>query len=180
MTGEPVLYLIVCAAPRATHTADLVRMLQAEHWDVCVIATPAAVEFFDTAEVAELTRHPVRSRHKRLGEPDVLPPADAMAVCPATFNTVNKLAGGIADVLALSLLTEAVGMGLPVVVAPSLNDAQAAHTAFVRSVTTLRDMGVTVLFGSGVYEPAPPGKGTRDYPWETLLAALRASRRDHQ
>jgi len=37
-----VLYLIVCTAPPAQQTADVVPVLQAEGWDVCVIATPQA------------------------------------------------------------------------------------------------------------------------------------------
>ena len=37
-----VLYLIVCAAPPAQQTADVVPISQAEGWDVCVIATPQA------------------------------------------------------------------------------------------------------------------------------------------
>jgi phosphopantothenoylcysteine decarboxylase len=174
--ARPVLYLIVCAAPRAKHTPMLVGMLQHDGWDVCVIATPSATEFFDATAVEQASGWPVRTHYKRPDEPDVFPSADVMAVCPATFNTTNKMALGIADTLALGLLTEATGMGLPVVVAPSLNDAQAAHPAFERSIEQLRAMGAVVLFGPGVYEPTAPGTGGRDYPWQRLLDALKASR----
>jgi flavoprotein len=34
-------------------------------------------------------------------------------VAPATFNTINKWAQGISDTLALGLLNEATGLGLP-------------------------------------------------------------------
>ena len=37
-----VLYLIVCAAPPAQQTADVVPRLQVEGWDVCVIAVVPA------------------------------------------------------------------------------------------------------------------------------------------
>lgn len=174
---RPVLYLIVCAAPRAKNTLALVEMLQADGWDVCVVATPSAVDFFDVPAVEKATGRPVRTHYKKPTEPDVFPAADAMAVCPATFNTINKWALGISDTLALGLLTEAVGMGKPIVAAPAVNDALAAHTAFGRSVEELREMGAVILFGPGVYEPAPPGTGGRDFPWQTLLDALRATRR---
>jgi hypothetical protein len=36
-----------------------------------------------------------------------------MITCPVTFNTLNKWALGISDTLVLGLLTEAVGLGLP-------------------------------------------------------------------
>lgn len=167
-----VLYLIVCAAPRAKKTGQLVAALQADGWDVCVIATPSALAFIDAAALEEQTGHPVRSRHKAPDAPDMLPAADAMAVCPATFNTINKWAGGYADNLAVGLVTEAVGLGLPLVAAPSLNSAQEKHPAFGRSVKQLRDMGVRVLYGPGEYEPVPSGTGGRPYPWELIVQAL--------
>jgi phosphopantothenoylcysteine decarboxylase len=95
-----------------------------------------------------------------------------MLVCPATVNTINKWAYGLADILALALL-KAIGFGLPLVAAPALNSAQASHPAFDRRVTALREMGVTVLYGPGVYEPGPPGTGGRPYDGELPLEALQ-------
>jgi len=176
MSGaRSVVYLIVCAAPRAKQTPHLVGLLQAAGWDVCVIATPQALSFIDVTALEQLTGHPVRSTYKKPDEPDVLPAADAMVVCPATFNTVNKWALGIADTLALGLITEAIGTGVKLVAAPSLNDAQEQHPAFVRSVETLRGCGVTVFYGPGVYEPAAPGTGGREYDWTKITEALGAS-----
>jgi phosphopantothenoylcysteine decarboxylase len=169
---RPVLYLIVCAAPRAKKTPHLVGLLQAAGWDVCVIATPQALNFIDAKELEQLTGHPVRSTYKHPDEPDVLPPADAMVVCPATFNTMNKWALGIADTLALGLITEAIGTGVKLVAAPSLNDAQEKHPAFARSVETLCGCGATVLYGPGVYEPTAPGTGGREYEWELIIEAV--------
>lgn len=169
---RPVLYLIVCAAPRAKNTGHLAGLLQQTGWDVCVIATPQALDFIDAPTLETLTGHPVRSRYKKPDEPDVLPRPDAMVVCPATFNTLNKWAAGISDTLALGLITEAIGLRVPLVAAPSLDDAQAAHPAFRRSVAELRDAGVTVLYGPGVYEPAPPRTGGRAYDWPLILDAL--------
>ena len=94
------------------------------------------------------------------------------ACLSGTFNTINKWAYGLADTLALALLTEAVGLGLPLVAAPALNNAQAAHPAFDRSIAALREMGVTVLYGPDIYEPGPPGAGGRLYDWELPLEAL--------
>jgi len=46
-------------------------------------------------------------------------PANAIAVAPATFNTVNKLAAGIADTLALGLLCEYLALAVPIVLPPT-------------------------------------------------------------
>jgi phosphopantothenoylcysteine decarboxylase len=56
-------------------------------------------------------------------EPDVLPPADAIIVAPATVNTINKWAAGICDTVALGILVEAIGKKLPIVALPFTNRA---------------------------------------------------------
>src|SRR5262245_51236462 len=117
MSGS-VLYAIVCGSPASRHVGKLVELAQERGWDVCVVATPDALKFLDVPRLAELTGHPVRSRYKSPGEPDVLPDADAMVVAPATVNTTNKWAAGIADTLALGLLVEALGLNLPIVAMP--------------------------------------------------------------
>ena len=173
-----VLYALVCAAPRARGIGNLVTRAQVVGWTTCVLATPPALRFFDAAGIEKLTGYPVRSAYKHPDEPDVLPPADAMIACPVTFNTLNKWALGISDTLVLGLLTEAVGLRLPIVAAPSLNNAQERHPGFGRSVAALREMGVRVLYGPGEYEPAAPGTGGRPYDWSTPLRALDETLRE--
>jgi phosphopantothenoylcysteine decarboxylase len=166
------LYVIICGGPRARHVSELIRRAQVAGWTVCAVATPQALKFLDTQELVQLTGFAVPHEYELPGESDALPPPDAFIVCPATFNTINKWAAGIADTLALGLLTEGIGKGLPIVAAPALNSAQAAHPAFQRSVALLRDNGVQVLYGPGVYEPASPGTGGRPYDWDLPLRAL--------
>ncbi|MBJ6644551.1 flavoprotein [Streptomyces sp. BSE7-9] len=104
-------------------------------------------------------------------------PADAIAVAPATFDTVDKWAAGISDDLALGILCGAPAMGVPVAVLPYLNSAQAAHPAYRRSPDLLREMGVLI----GSYEPHRPkaGGGADRYRWEEVpeLLAPRLSAR---
>jgi phosphopantothenoylcysteine decarboxylase len=167
-----VLYLIACASPRARKLTELVELAHSRAWTVNVIATPEALKFIDRPRLERQTGFPVRSSYEPNHDSIAFPPADAMLVCPATFNTVNKWALGIADNLALSLLTEAVGLSVPLVAAPALNNAQERHPAFVRSVGILRELGVRVLYGSGVYEPTMPGTGGRAYDWGLALGAV--------
>src|SRR5215211_8776444 len=90
-----VLYVVVCAAPPASEVHELVKLAQAASWEVCVIATPEAMHWIDPAILAELTGYDVRSEYRAAGEAKSLPEADAIAVAPATFNTVNKFRAGI-------------------------------------------------------------------------------------
>jgi phosphopantothenoylcysteine synthetase/decarboxylase len=172
-----VLYAVVCGSPPARDIGRLVELAQERGWEVCVICTPEGLKFVDRPGLAELTGHPVRARYKNPGDLDVLPPASAMVVAPATVNTINKWAAGIADTLALGLLVEAYGKGLPIVALPYTNAAMAAHPAFVESLTRLRSWGVTVLYGPDVVALQPPGgtdSGLDTIPWDLVLAGLPA------
>jgi len=168
--GQQVLYVIACGGCPAGQLPDFVRFAQGQGWDVCVIATPDGTKFLDADELAELTGHPVRVHFKDPDEPDVLPPPDALVIARATFNTINKLAAGISDTLALGLTNEAVGLGLPVIAAPWPSVQLYRHPVFQRSIAALRDWGVSI-----VINPArlPQASGSPPvFPWEELRAEL--------
>jgi phosphopantothenoylcysteine synthetase/decarboxylase len=172
-----VLYVIACAAPPAADVARLVSLGQQRGWDVCVLTTPSGRRFADIAALAELTGHPVRSEYKNPGEPDVLPAADAIIVAPATVNTINKWAAGICDTLALGILVEGIGKGLPIVALPFTNRAHAAHPAFIENVAKLRSWGVSVLSDPDAFPPHDPGTGDsqqRLFPWQEAFEAIAA------
>jgi phosphopantothenoylcysteine synthetase/decarboxylase len=173
-----VLYIIACGGRPASDLPAFVERAQQAGWDVCVVATPAGMKFLDATRLEALTGHPVRSDYKRPEEPDVLPPADAMVVAPATFNTINKWAAGISDTLALGLLNEAIGIGLPAVAVPTANVALIRHPALLRSIEQLRACGVRVLFDPERYPlPAPNmgAPGAALFPWDALFAELPAA-----
>jgi phosphopantothenoylcysteine synthetase/decarboxylase len=167
-----VLYLVACGGRPAGDLPAFVAEAQDAGWEVCVIATPSALKFMDLPRIAELTGHQVRYDYKQPDEPDVLPPADAMIVAPATFNTINKWAAGISDTLALGLLNEAIGLGLPVIAVPFPNVALAQHPAFHRSMRELRASGaVRLLFDPDTHPLPTPnlGPASRDlFPWVAL------------
>jgi phosphopantothenoylcysteine synthetase/decarboxylase len=170
-----VLYIITCGTLAARDIGKLVDLAQADGWTVCVIVTPMATRFIDQAALEAQTGYPVRSDYKQPGTPDVLPPATAMIIGGASANTINKLAAGISDSVALGLLNEAIGLGLPLAILPFVNTALAAHPAFKRSVRELREAGVEMLLGDGGFVPNPPGQGEQklpDYPWEAGLRAV--------
>lgn len=174
MTAPPtgqVLYLITCAAPPARAIGELVGLLQQQGWAVCVIATPRAAGWIDTAALAAQTGHPLRHDYKQPDDPDTLPPANAIAVVPATFNTINKWAAGISDTFALGILNEAIGLKLPIIVAPYAKSSLAAHPAFARSLQALSEWGPTVLPNECIRHAAPEGQS---FNWQPVLEPLKA------
>lgn len=162
-----VLYVIVCAAGPASHVQDFVALAQAARWDVCLIPTPHAVPFMDVPLLTRLSGHEVRSDYSSSKTGESLPPCDAVVVVAATFNTVNKFAGGIADTRALTILCENFGRGRPILVVPCVNENHLArHPVFSKSLATLQEWGVTVLYDLDKYPPR------NDVPWDVVLATL--------
>ncbi|GAA5184397.1 flavoprotein [Rugosimonospora acidiphila] len=168
--------MIACGSPIARGVGRLVELAQRDGWDVCVVTSPDGRKFVDVVALAEQSGHPVRSTFKNPGDPDVLPDPDAMIVAPATVNTINKWSAGIADTLALGLLIEGQGKGLPIVAVPYTNAAMANHPAFLENITRLRGWGIAVLFGEDQVRLLPPGFGEAavdGFPWHLALEALR-------
>lgn len=168
---SPLLHVIVCAAGPAAHVGRLIDLAHADGWVVQVIATPAALDFIDAADLEARTGRPVVSRYRKPGQPR-LPLPEAIIVAPATFNTINKWANGITDTYALGVLAEAPGFGIPVVVLPFVNSALAGRRAFRRSVDELQKEDVRILLGPGEFEPHPPRSGDQEagiFPWSLAL-----------
>jgi len=167
-TRHRTLYIIACASRVAGRLDNLIILAQRTGWNVCVIATPKAVNFMNQEALEKLTGYPVRSDYKRPEEPDILPPADALIAFPATFNTINKWAAGISDTLALGLLNEYTGRKKPVLAVPVITTDSGldSHPAFARSMALLREYGVSVLYDPKKYPPR------NEIPAEIILQAL--------
>jgi Flavoprotein len=172
--GAPVLTVVACGAGPATEIGALIGLALDRGWMVQVVATPAALEFFDQEPIAKATGNPVRSQYSKPGAPRSLIP-DAVLVAPATYNTICKWAQGISDTYALGVLAEMTGMGTPIAVLPFVNTALAGRAPFRRSVESLRSEGVRILLGPGGFQPHPPRTGSSliaAYPWHLGLDEL--------
>lgn len=167
LARRPVLYWILCAAPPALAWEQPLRQLQEDGWDVYVVPTETTASWLDLDHLAQATGHQVRVRPRRPDEADELPAAGAVLLAPATFNTLNKWAAGINDSLALGLLNELLGLGVPIVVATYCKAALAAHPAYRANLELLRQEGAVVL---EVEESITVAEG--GFSWRPVRAAL--------
>ncbi len=162
-----VAYLILSGAATASRCPDLLRgMLGLGFRSVIAIPTPNAAQLIaprDLAAVEGVTV--VESYFDRAIRPQ--PPHGVVLFAPCGFNSLNKLAAGIADSLALSVVAEAIGRGTPVIVGPSLNQALLDHPAARHSLRTLASWNVTLV------PPMDEGGGPRLAPNGRLIEAIR-------
>lgn len=80
---------------------------------------------------------------------------------PATFNMINKVAGGIADTPTAGVLCEALGAGIPLVMAPMAKHALWGHPQFLLNLSALATAGVQLLDPTtGADRPTPIHSGT--------------------
>jgi hypothetical protein len=117
-------------------------------WRLAVTLTPTAERWLRASgeydRLTALTDLPVRGTSRLPGEPRPHPDPEHFLFVPASANSTAKLALGIADNQALTVLCEAIGGTPQVVVCPQVSDAQANHPAWTGHVNTLRDAGVRV------------------------------------
>ncbi|WP_326555935.1 flavoprotein [Micromonospora sp. NBC_01813] len=182
MAASGHLRIVVCGAGPAADVLRLVETAQERSWTTTVVATASALDFIDVSAITQLTGSPVRGSYQTPDDGGLrtMPPVDALIIAPATYNTVNKLASGVADTYPLTSTAELIGRGVPTVVVPFVNTALATRAPFQRSIADLRAEGVRVISGpDDGWIPHPPGTGTdrrADFPWQSAFLTARKMR----
>jgi phosphopantothenoylcysteine decarboxylase len=116
---------------------------------VQTVATPSALRFVGQATLEGLSGRSVFTdlweEGRALDHIELARQADLALVCPATANTINRMATGLSDdpVGALFLAWELDQK--PWWIAPAMNHRMWEHPATVASLAKLRDWGITVL-----------------------------------
>ena len=162
-----VIYLILSGTTTAARCPDILRGLVGLGFaTVIAIPTPNAARVVAARELADIAGVQVVGSYFDLAiRPR--PPRGVVLFAPCSFNSLNKLAHGIADNLALSVAAEAIGRKTPVIIGPSLNQPLLDHPIAQASLRRLPEWGVTIV------PPVDAGEGPRLAATETLLNAVR-------
>jgi hypothetical protein len=139
------LALVACGAPLAARVHDVAARAVELGWLVRVVATPSAMSWVDVGQVEKITGFAVLVEQRQPGAPKRFPPPSRVVVCPATFNTVNKLATGIMDTYAAGLLCEALASRIPITLAPMVSTRLWPHPAWQHHLDMLTAAGVTFI-----------------------------------
>src|SRR5258706_14311095 len=162
-----VVYLLVSGTTTAARCPELLRGLVGLGFaTVIALPTPNASRVVALRELADVEGVGVVESYFDLAiRPR--PPRGVVLFAPCSFNSLNKLAHGIADNLALSVVAEAIGRGTPVIVGSSLNAPLLPHPEAQASLRRLPTWHVTIV------PPVDEGEGPRLAPSELLLGAVR-------
>ena len=160
-------YLVLSGAATAVRGPELLRGLVGLGFaKVIALPTPNAARVIAPRALAEVDLVQVVEAYFDLAiRPR--PPRGVVLFAPCSFNSLNKLAHGIADNLALSVVAEAIGRRTPVIVAPSLNRPLLDHPQAQASLRILPTWGVTIV------PPVDDGEGPGLAPSAQLIDAVR-------
>lgn len=146
-----ILYL-VSGSIAAFKSAQVVSDLAKLNISVDVVASPASLNFVGASTWEGLTGH---APHTDLFEPGQImnhihlaKEADLAVLCPATAQTLNKMAAGLGDDL-IGALALAWNFSKPFLIFPAMNSRMLSHPATQNSLLTLSSWGYRV-FGTQV------------------------------
>ncbi len=162
-----VAYLVLSGTTTAARCPELLRELVGLGFStVIALPTPNASRVIAPRDMADVEGVQVVESYFDLAiRPR--PPRGVVLFAPCSFNSLNKLAHGIADNLALSVVAEAIGRGTPVIVAPSLNAPLLAHPVAQASLNKLASWGVIIV------PSVDEGEGPRLASSRVLIDAVR-------
>lgn len=144
----PRILLVVGGGIAAYKACELVRLMRRGGVQVTCVVTQGGQQFVTPMALAALSENKVYTSlfdlkdEAEMGHIQLSRQADLVVVCPATADLLAKMAAGIADDLATTLI---LATDKPVIAVPAMNVRMWQHEATRRNVAWLAEAGVTVI-----------------------------------
>ena len=174
LNGKRIL-LIVAGGIAAFKSQELIRLLRKQGASVRCVLTEAGARFVTPLSLQALTEDRVYSDmfsltdESEMGHIQLSRDADLLVVAPATANLLARMAAGLADDLASTVL---LATDKPVLAAPAMNVRMWMHAATAANVETLKKRGVAFVGpNDGVMACNEYGPGRMSEP-EEIAAAI--------
>ena len=142
------ILLIIGGGIAAYKAAELIRLIRKNGMSVRCVLTKGGAHFVTPMTLAALSENEVYEtlwdlkNETEMGHIQLSREADLVVVCPATADLIAKMAGGLADDLATTLL---LATDKPVIAVPAMNVRMWLHAATRRNVAQLKNDGVHVM-----------------------------------
>ena len=147
MTQRKIL-LIIGGGIAAYKASELIRLIRKAGMSVRCVLTAGGQHFVTPMTLAALSEQPVHTSlwdlkdEAEMGHIQLSREVDLVVVAPATADLMAKMAAGIADDLATTLL---LATDKPVLAAPAMNVRMWQHAATRRNVAQLKADGIILL-----------------------------------
>lgn len=144
----PRVLLVVGGGIAAYKSCELVRLIRRGGGEVTCVLTEGGSQFVTPMALGALSENKVYTNlfdlkdEVEMGHIQLSRQADLVVVCPATADLLAKMAAGIADDLATTLI---LATDKPVLAVPAMNVKMWLHDATRRNVAWLREAGVEVM-----------------------------------
>ncbi|ASR50481.1 bifunctional phosphopantothenoylcysteine decarboxylase/phosphopantothenate--cysteine ligase CoaBC [Blastomonas fulva] len=144
----PHILLIVGGGIAAYKACELIRLIRKAGMTVRCVLTDGGAQFITPMTLAALSENEVFTtlwdlkNETEMGHIQLSREADLIVVCPATADLLAKMAAGISDSLATTVL---LATDTPVLAVPAMNVRMWQHAATQRNVAKLRGDGVQVV-----------------------------------
>jgi phosphopantothenoylcysteine decarboxylase/phosphopantothenate--cysteine ligase len=142
------ILLIVTGGIAAYKSLELVRLLKRQDLSVRAVMTQSATEFVTPLSMSVMTEDQVYGdmfdlkEEREIGHIQLSRQADLVVICPATANILAKMAAGISDDLATTIL---LATDKPVLAVPAMNVRMWNHPATQRNLAQLRADGIHIM-----------------------------------
>jgi phosphopantothenoylcysteine decarboxylase/phosphopantothenate--cysteine ligase len=146
--NEKHILLVISGGIAAVKLPELIRSLTAQGARVTPVLTQSGAQFVTPLSIAALARSKVFTElfdltdEAQMGHIELSRAADLVLVAPATAQIMAKMAQGMADDLATTLL---LATDTPVMIAPSMNVRMWQHPATQRNLKRLQEDGVQII-----------------------------------
>ena len=174
MLSNKRILLIVAGGIAAFKCHELIRRLRGQGARVRCVLTEAGARFVTPLSLQALSEDKVYTDmfsltdESEMGHIQLSRDADLLVVAPATANILARMAAGMADDLAATVL---LATDKPVLVAPAMNVRMWTHAATVANVETLKKRGVTFVGpNDGAMACNEYGPGRMSEPAEIVTA----------
>ncbi|NVD28181.1 bifunctional phosphopantothenoylcysteine decarboxylase/phosphopantothenate synthase [Parasphingorhabdus flavimaris] len=148
MTKPKHILLVIGGGIAAYKTSELIRLIKKSGMTVRCVLTESGAQFVTPMTLAALSENEVHTTlwslkdEAEMGHIQLSREADLLVICPATANLLAKMAGGVADDLATTLL---LATDTPVMAVPAMNVRMWLHAATQRNIKQLRADGIFVM-----------------------------------
>src|SRR5262245_52952463 len=137
--------LIISGGIAAYKSLELIRLLRRARIRVHPVLTRGGAQFVTPLSVAALAEEEVRSElfslndESKMGHIALSRASDLVVVAPASADLIAKMAHGMADDLATTIL---LASNRPILIAPAMNPQMWANAATLANVASLESRGV--------------------------------------